>query len=43
MIASTGSILAPHLALVDDISCVAVAVLSSIGRPVLLLSWLRMN
>jgi hypothetical protein len=43
MIASAGTILLPLLALVDDVSCVAVAMLSSMGKPVLLLSWLWMN
>jgi hypothetical protein len=43
MIASAGTILLLLLALVDDVSCVAVVVLSSMGKPVLLLSWLRMN
>jgi hypothetical protein len=42
MIASAGIVLLP-LALVDDVSCVAVAVLSSMGKPVLFLPWLRMN
>jgi hypothetical protein len=43
MIASAGTILIPLLALVDDISCVTVAMLSSMGKPVLLLPWLWMN
>jgi hypothetical protein len=40
MIASAGTILLPLLALVDDISCIIVAVLLSMGKPVPLLSWL---
>jgi hypothetical protein len=43
MIASASTILLPLLALIDDVSCVTVAVLSSMGQPVLLLSWLHMN
>jgi hypothetical protein len=40
MIASAGTVLLPLLALVNDVSCVAVAVLLSMGKPVLLLLWL---
>jgi hypothetical protein len=39
MIASAGTILLSLLTLVHDISCVAITVLSSMGKPVLLLSW----
>jgi hypothetical protein len=40
MIASAGTVRLLLLALVDDVSCVAVTVLSSMGKPVLLLLWL---
>jgi hypothetical protein len=43
MIASASTILLPLLALVDDVSCIAVIMPSSMGKLVLLLSWLRMN
>jgi hypothetical protein len=43
MIASAGLILLSLLTLVDDVSCFTVAVLSSMGKPVLIHSWLRMN
>jgi hypothetical protein len=43
MIASAGTILLLLLALVDDVSCVIIAMLTSMGRPALLLSWLWMN
>jgi hypothetical protein len=43
VIASTSTILLPLLALVVDISCIVITMLSSMGKPVLLLSWLWMN
>jgi hypothetical protein len=43
MIASAGMVLLPLLTLVDDVSCVAVTVLLSMGKPVLLFLWLQMN
>jgi hypothetical protein len=43
MIASAGTVLLLLLALVDDISCVVVVVLSSVGEAGLLFTGLRMN
>jgi hypothetical protein len=40
MIALAGTILLSLLVLVDDVSYIAVIMLSSMGKPVLLLLWL---
>jgi hypothetical protein len=43
VIASAGTILLSLLALVDDVSCVVVAMLLSLGKLILPLLWLQMN
>jgi hypothetical protein len=43
MIALTGTITLPFLAPIDDISCITIVVLSSMGKPVLPFLLLQMN